>query len=349
MLINGDNLATAFRGFSTLFDDALAAAPQHAERLAMMVSSSTREQAYPFLAAAPKVREWLGARQVHQLAAQDFAIRNRTFELTVEVPRDDLADDQIGGYKGLFAELGHSVAEFREELVFELLAEGFDRTGWDGVPFFSASHPITDATIGTVTTWSNFGGGSGTPWFLLDVSRPIRPFIWQEREPFTLTSLVRDEDPEVFNNNRFVYGVRGRGNAGYGLPQLAYASRKTLNATNYAAARAAMMGYRGPGGRRLGIMPGLLVVPPALESAARKLVNTPLGTGGESNEWAGTAELLVTPWLSRRHDRRHRHRHRRAAQAARPGARCAGAEVGVPAAHGADCGARRARMGAGQP
>lgn len=177
MLINGDNLATAFRGFSTVFNDALAAAPQHAERLAMMVSSSTREQVYPFLAAAPKVREWLGARQVHQLAAHDFAIRNRTFELTVEVPRDDLADDQIGAYKGLFAELGHSVAEFREELVFELLAEGFDRTGWDGVPFFSASHPITDATIGTVTTWSNFGGGSGTPWYLLDVSRPIRPFI----------------------------------------------------------------------------------------------------------------------------------------------------------------------------
>ncbi len=103
---------------------------------------------------------------------------------------------------------------------------------------------------------------------------------------------------EVFRNNRFLYGVRGRGNAGYGLPQLADASRETLNATNHAAARAAMMAYRGPGGRRLGIMPGLLVVPPSLESATRKLLNSELGTGGEPNEWKGTAELLVTPWLS---------------------------------------------------
>ena len=125
MLINGENLAAAFKGFNTVFSDALAAAPQHAERIAMMVSSSTREQAYPFVAAAPKVREWLGERQVHQLAAHDFAITNKTFELTIEVPRNDLADDQIGAYKGLFAELGHSVAEFKEELIFELLAEGF--------------------------------------------------------------------------------------------------------------------------------------------------------------------------------------------------------------------------------
>lgn len=109
---------------------------------------------------------------------------------------------------------------------------------------------------------------------------------------------MRDEDAEVFRDNRFLYGVRGRGNAGHGLPQLAHASRKTLNATNDDAARAAMMAYRGPGGRRLGIMPGLLAVPPSLESAARALPNCELGTGGESNEWKGTAELLVTPWVS---------------------------------------------------
>jgi phage major head subunit gpT-like protein len=175
MLINGEKLAATFKGFDLVFSDALAAAPRHAERIAMMVSSSAREQAYPFVAAAPKVREWLGERQVHQLAAHDVAIKNRTHALTVELPRADLEDDQIGAYRGLFAELGHSVAEFKEELIFELLAEGFTRNGWDGVPFFPASHPITDATIGTVTTWSNSGGGSGTPWFLLDVSRPIRP------------------------------------------------------------------------------------------------------------------------------------------------------------------------------
>ncbi|MGY6410422.1 MAG: phage protease [Alkalilacustris sp.] len=44
--------------------------------------------------------------------------------------------------------------------------------------------------------------------------------------------------------------MRGRGNAGYGLPLPAYASRETLNTTNHAAARTAMMADRGPDGRR---------------------------------------------------------------------------------------------------
>lgn len=83
----------------------------------------------------------------------------------------------------------------------------------------------------------------------------------------------------------------------FGLWQVAYASREALNATNYAAARAAMMDFRASGGRKLGIMPNLLVVPPSLESAGRKLLNSELGAAGESNEWKGTAELLVTPWL----------------------------------------------------
>ena len=35
-----------------------------------------------------------------------------------------------------------------------------------------------------------------------------------------------------------------------------------------------------------------------LESAALKIVNSELGANGESNEWKGTAEVLVAPWLA---------------------------------------------------
>jgi phage major head subunit gpT-like protein len=45
-------------------------------------------------------------------------------------------------------------------------------------------------------------------------------------------------------------------------------------------------------------MPDLLIVPPSLESAARKIVVNELGSGGETNEWAGTARVLVSPWLA---------------------------------------------------
>ncbi|MGY6411725.1 MAG: Mu-like prophage major head subunit gpT family protein [Alkalilacustris sp.] len=35
-----------------------------------------------------------------------------------------------------------------------------------------------------------------------------------------------------------------------------------------------------------------------LEEAGRRLVNAPLGEAGESNPWAASAELLVSPWLA---------------------------------------------------
>lgn len=58
-----------------------------------------------------------------------------------------------------------------------------------------------------------------------------------------------------------------------------------------------MMEMKGDAGRPLNIKPKLLIVPPALESAARKLVNSEYGTGGVTNEWKGTADLVVTPWI----------------------------------------------------
>jgi phage major head subunit gpT-like protein len=78
-------------------------------------------------------------------------------------------------------------------------------------------------------------------------------------------------------------------------------SKDTLDATNYAAARAAMMGFKGEEGRPLGIKPDALVVGPALESEALALIqNEPIINGGvsTSNQWSGTAKLIVSPWLA---------------------------------------------------
>jgi len=50
--------------------------------------------------------------------------------------------------------------------------------------------------------------------------------------------------------------------------------------------------------RPLGLKPRLLIVPPSLEAAALKLLNSEYAAGGETNPWKGTAELMVTPWLA---------------------------------------------------
>jgi len=57
-------------------------------------------------------------------------------------------------------------------------------------------------------------------------------------------------------------------NAGFGLWQLGFGSTDTLDTANYAAARAAVMNFRGENSRILGINPTTLVVPPVATARA---------------------------------------------------------------------------------
>lgn len=296
MIVNTSNLSTLFDGFNAAFTKGYAAAETAYARLAMVVPSTAASETYGWLGTFPKMREWLGDRQVKNLAAQSFSIQNRKFENTVSVSRTDIEDDRYGVFAPIMTEMGRAAAEHPDELIFSLLAEGFSTKCYDQQYFFDTDHPVEDKD-GEVQSVSNSGGGTGTPWFLLDTTRAIKPMVYQERIPYRLTSLTNDTDEKVFWKDEYIYGVRARSNAGFGLWQLAYGSKQTLDATAYAAARAALSSMTGDGGRPLGIKPNLLVVPPSLESAGRKILNSELGSGGETNEWKGTAELLVTPWI----------------------------------------------------
>ena len=181
---------------------------------------------------------------------------------------------------------------------FGLLGSGFTTNCFDGQFFFDTDHPVVGADGATVSQVSNFGGGAGTAWYLLDTSRAVKPIIWQPREDYEFVALTRPDDAHVFVLDQFLYGVRARVNAGFGLWQMAYASRQTLNAANYAAGRAAMMSLKADGGRPLGVTPTILVVPPSLEADALSIVNVEYGAGGASNPWKGTAELVVSHWLA---------------------------------------------------
>lgn len=221
--------------------------------------------------------------------------------------RDDISDDRLGVFSPMLQTMGYEAAMHPDELVFGLLSSGFTTVCYDGQPFFDTEHPVRDdngpVTIGGLKyrLVSNMDDGGETPgpaWYLLDTSRPIRPIIWQEREPYEFQTVTNGSDYQVFMTDKYLYGIRARVNAGFGLWQMAYASRAPLSPENYEAARAAMQRLRFDQQRPLGISPTVLVVPPELEGAGRRLVNSALETLGGTNEWAGTAELIVTPFLS---------------------------------------------------
>lgn len=297
MIINSQTIDLAFKGFKTVYTDAYLEAPSHKDKIAMTVASTGRDETYGWMGMFPNMREWVGSRHVQSLAAHGFTITNRKFEATVGVTRDDISDDRLGVFKPAFTEMGQNAKRHPDEMIFALLASGFDTAGYDGQPFFDTEHPVVLDGPETVLV-SNMQDGSETPWFLLDTSRGVRPLIWQEREAYTFQQITRDEDEYVFKTDNYLYGIRARVNAGFGLWQLAFGSKAELNEANYAAARAAMMGFQADGGRKLGITPTALVVPPSLESDALHLLNTETKDGGGSNPWKGTAELIVSPYLS---------------------------------------------------
>lgn len=306
MIINDAAIDLAFRGFKAVYTDAYNTTPVAWDKIAMQVPSSARSESYGWLGQFPKMREWVdGERQLKQLEAHGFTIQNRKFESTVTVGRDDFEDDRLGVFKPLIAEMGHTARQHPEELVFGLLAKGFTETCYDGQHFFDAEHPIPDET-GTVTgedgrkirLVSNMQEGTGAPWFLLDTSRSIKPLIWQARAPYDLQQVADKQQYNIFMTDTFVYGIRARVNAGFGLWQLSYGSKADLTAANYAAARAAMMSFTGDQQRILGVRPTVLVVPPSLEETALNLLNAATLDGGASNPWKGTAEIIVSPYLA---------------------------------------------------
>ncbi|MFD1342886.1 Mu-like prophage major head subunit gpT family protein [Litorisediminicola beolgyonensis] len=297
MLVNAANLDALRAGFKTTFQNGLGQASSMYTSVATLVPASTKEQKFGWLGKIPNVREWIGPRAVQNLTQHDYTIREKPWELTIGVDRDDIETDNLGIYTPLFTEMGMSTGAKKDDLVYGLLKNGFAEECYDGQFYFDTDHPVLDED-GNVTTVANTDGGAGAPWFLIDASRALKPIILQQRKDFEFVARDRLDDSNVFSNKEFHYGADARMNVGFGFWQFAWGSKQTLNAANYATARAALMGMKGDYGRPLGIKPGLLVVPPSLESAARKILNSEYAAGGETNEWKGTAELLVVPWLA---------------------------------------------------
>lgn len=68
--------------------------------------------------------------------------KNKDFEATIGIDRNDIADDNIGIYKPVMEELANSAAVFPDTLLFKLLADSFDKKCYDGEAMISDKHTV---------------------------------------------------------------------------------------------------------------------------------------------------------------------------------------------------------------
>jgi len=296
MIVNKAALSALFVALKTEFNKAFEGAPSQWQRIAMRVPSTTGQNDYKWIGKFPRMRKWIGEKQVKALAGASYTIVNDDWEATVEVDRNDIEDDNLGIYRIDAASVGESARQLPDEIVFDLVNNGFTNKCYDGKPFFSAIHKVGKTTVSNLGSTplsaatladaqASYGAAraamrefkdeegrplgirpnillvppaledtanalmnndrledgkpnpykgtaevvvgdwltSDTAWFLLDTTRPVKPFIYQERKAPVFVSQTDLNADGVFMRKKFKFGAEARAAGGYGFWQLAYA------------------------------------------------------------------------------------------------------------------------------
>src|ERR1700686_5471377 len=168
MEISASNLPALFTGFDVIFQRGLKNPPSYYEQIAPIVRSGSRQTTYPWLGRTTKFREWLGARVVQALEAHSYTIVNKDFEDTISISRNDIEDDNYGVYEPVIEQLGWDTKVHPDSLLFSMIKDAIANPsnviGFDGQPFFSATHPVGLMGQAGTTAANINSSGSGPYW-----------------------------------------------------------------------------------------------------------------------------------------------------------------------------------------
>lgn len=165
MILNQQNMALLFKGFSATFNRAYNAAPDPAdtetlrlEDFAMTVTSTGASTDHTWLGQLPSFRVWNGARQVKQLDVGKITVVNENFESTVAVPVPAIEDDSYGSFGNLIEAMGTNARDlWRYLAVRAVLANG----NWaDGNPFYCAGRVLAEGCSITNAVTTSFSAGA---------------------------------------------------------------------------------------------------------------------------------------------------------------------------------------------
>lgn len=297
LLVNKQTLSNLFISLKTSFHNAFDAAPSVWEKVAMRVTSTTGQNDYAWLSKFPKMKKWIGDKNVKSLEAFKYTIVNDDWEATIEVDRNDIEDDQLGMYGPQAQMAGESARQLPDEIVMDLVNNGFTNLCFDGQYYFDTDHLVAGASVSNKLTVAlsvatqaaaiaSYGAArtamrkfkddegrplnitpnvllvppalenialalinndrlddgkanpykgtaevmvdarltSDTAWFLLDTTKAVKPFVYQERKAPVFVEQTSQENDDVFMRKKFKFGAEARAAGGYGFWQLAVGS-----------------------------------------------------------------------------------------------------------------------------
>jgi phage major head subunit gpT-like protein len=147
LLVNKDTLGAVFTDLKNTFQAAFDAAPAIWQKIAMKVPSSSGQNDYHWLSSFPRMRKWVGDKQLKSLSAYKYSVTNEDFEATIEVNRNDIEDDTVGIYLPQAQIVGYAAKQFPDEIVMVLVNDGFTSLCFDGQYFFDTDHGVAGASV----------------------------------------------------------------------------------------------------------------------------------------------------------------------------------------------------------
>ncbi len=117
-------------------------AATHYTELATRIPSTTKKETYTWLGSVPPMREFGTGRKAVGMYNEQYDVENLKYEITLEVDRDEISDDQHGQIRVRISELADRAATHKDKCIADLLVNG-DQAGYlayDGKLFFAADH-----------------------------------------------------------------------------------------------------------------------------------------------------------------------------------------------------------------
>ena len=152
MQINQANLSALFRGYRVQFMEAYQGAVPFWDQIAMRTPSSSAQELYHWLGAVPGMKQLLGEVVISNLSANKYAITNNEWEDTIAVKQADIERDTYGIYNPLMQAMGIASKEHPDELVSNLLINGFTTADYTGKNFFDSAKVQDGDPNGTTLT-----------------------------------------------------------------------------------------------------------------------------------------------------------------------------------------------------
>lgn len=134
------NTGVTTRGLNGAFFPAFQEAPVLWRDICSLINSDGRQEDYKWLGQVPMPVEWSGPRRTQALRDYGQSLVNKHWEATLEIDRDEFADDQTGQLDIRARDMGRRFAMHPDKIVTDLIVAGESTLCYDGQYFFDTDH-----------------------------------------------------------------------------------------------------------------------------------------------------------------------------------------------------------------